>query len=270
MSFDPGQQNLGKSGAHGICVYVCDSIPTAQVSIVNPLATEHLWLQIKLRGADNLLIGCVYKSPSVDPHQSVDKLVQLLQEVHRVHPSHLLICGDFNLPQIDWSASFCPASESHYSHIFLAAVHDSLLFQHVTQITRYREGGIPSLLDLVLTNEEGMLSRLEYSPGLGKSDHVLLTFELPCYTTQSVNNLRRLNFNRADFPELNKKVAETDWDTLLSLSVDEGYELFKVTLDRIVTSCIPDAQSRQSRRSIYLTSNALQLRKLKTFCGRSA
>ena len=78
-----------------------------------------------------------------------------------------------------------------------------------------------------------------------------------------MNNLRRLNFNRADFPELNKKVAETDWDTLLSLSVDEGYELFKVTLDRIVTLCIPDAQSRQSRRSMYLTSIALQLRKLK-------
>ena len=86
----------------------------------------------------------VPQSPSVDPHQSVDELVQQLQEVHQVNPSHLLICDDFNLPQIDWTNSFCSAAESHHAHKLLDAVHDGLLFQHITQPTRFQDGGIPS------------------------------------------------------------------------------------------------------------------------------
>ena len=122
--------------------------------------------------------------PSADPHQSVDELAQVLQAVHSSNPSHLLVTGDFNLPQIDWTSSFCAAPDSHHAHKFLAAVQDCLLFQHAMQPTRFRDGVSPSLLDLVFTNEEGMLTNLQYSPGLGKSDHVLLTFLLACYTTR--------------------------------------------------------------------------------------
>ena len=262
-SFDPSKQNLGKSGIRGICVYVREGIQAAQVRLCDPQLTEHIWLQFQLRGADKLLVGCIYRSPSVDPHQSVDELAQLLQAVQLSGHSHLLITGDFNIPQIDWSSSFCSASESHHAHKFLAAVQDCLLFQHVTKPTRFRDGETPNVLGLVLTNEEGMLNQLQYSPGLGKSDHVVLTFELACYTIQSVGKLRRFNFHRADFKALNRKVSDTDWDSLLSSSVDEGYSFLRDTLDCIVSSCIPVAHSRQSRKSIYMTSKALKLRKLK-------
>ncbi len=32
------------------------------------------------------------------------------------------------------------------------------LYQHITEYTRYREGQNPSLLDLILTNAEGMVN----------------------------------------------------------------------------------------------------------------
>ena len=64
-SFDCGKRDLGKSGMRGICIYVRDGISVAQVIILDPLVTEHMWLQINLRGADKLLVGCIYRSPSV-------------------------------------------------------------------------------------------------------------------------------------------------------------------------------------------------------------
>ena len=159
--------------------------------------------------------------------------------------------------------SFCSASDSHHAHKFLAAVQDCLLFQHVTQPTRFRDGVTPSTLDLVMTNEEGMLTDLQYSPGLGMSDHVLLSFKLACYTVQSVCTDKRLNFHRADFDKLNEKIYETDWDKLKTSPVEDGYSMFKDKLDCIVASCIPEAKSSQSRRNIYMTSGALHLRKKK-------
>ena len=68
----------------------------------------------------------------------------------------------------------------------------------------------PGLLDLVITNEQGMLTNLQYLPGLGKSDHVVLDFGLACYTAQSLFRAAKLNYHRANILELNRKIAMTD------------------------------------------------------------
>ena len=153
-------------------------IPVAQVWFADPVLMEHIWLKIKLKGSDKLLLGCIHRSPSFDSHQSIDELAPLLHKVHISSPSHLRMTGDFNLPQLNWTTSFCSAPESHHAHKFLAAIHDCLLFQHVTQPIRFRDAVAPSLLELVITNEEGMLTNLQYLPGLGKSDYVVIDFGL--------------------------------------------------------------------------------------------
>ena len=47
--------------------------------------------------------------------------------------------------------------------------------------TRFREGQTPSLLDLIITNEDGMVQNAEPRSPLGKSDHVVIYFTLRCY-----------------------------------------------------------------------------------------
>ena len=68
--------------------------------------------------------------------------------------------GDFNYPEIDWNYTISRAAEIHPSHIFLHSIQDSLLYQHVTQPTRHRLGESPNTLDLILTNEEGMINKI--------------------------------------------------------------------------------------------------------------
>ena len=62
---------------------------------------EHVWISIKPMGHDTLLVGCTYHSPSSHTLQSNFGLCNLIIEV-TAH-SHLLICGDFIYPDIDWS-----------------------------------------------------------------------------------------------------------------------------------------------------------------------
>ena len=68
------------------------------------------------------------------------------------------------------------------SFLFVEALSDSFLHQHITQPTSVRHGWEPSILDLVLTNEEGIIENIDYRNPLGKSDHLVLTFEFKCCT----------------------------------------------------------------------------------------
>ena len=212
-----------------------------------------------------LYAGCIYRSPSGDSHQSVTDLSLLLQTVSDRNPSHLLIVGDFNLPQIDWKNNICRAPESHFSHQFFSTVQDTFLFQHVSEPTRFREGVRPSLLDLILTNEEGMVTSLNYFPGLGKSDHVLLKCKLACYSLASRTESLKWNFNRANFQDLDRRIRQIDWDCLSVLPVEAGYQWFRDTLLSLLKECIPRARSSHARKNLYMTSQALQLKKQKHF-----
>ena len=80
--------------------------------------------------------------------------------------THLLICGDFNFPHIDWSLI---TGDNSHTQAFVETIQDMFLYQHVYKPTRYRPNATPHILDLILTNEENMVNDLQYLPGLGSS-----------------------------------------------------------------------------------------------------
>ena len=53
-------------------------------------------------------------------------------------------------------------------------IRDNFLFQHITMPTRGRLGNKSNILDLIFTNEEGMIEDVTYESPLGKSDHDVL------------------------------------------------------------------------------------------------
>ena len=111
----------------------------------------------------------MYRSPSSDKYKSTLALCNLLSSIHGY--SHVLICGDFNYPNINWSTLSCNTT---YSQMFLDTIHDHCLFQHITEPTHYRPITVANTLDLIFTNEDGMINSVEYLPGIGSSDHVCL------------------------------------------------------------------------------------------------
>ena len=80
----------------------------------------------------------------------------------------MLIMGDFNFRDINWSDRTTASNEQHDSTLFIENIRDSFLFQHVTKPTRIRENNEPSILDFIFSNEEEMVSDIQYEPSLGK------------------------------------------------------------------------------------------------------
>ena len=106
-----------------------------------------------------MLVGCIYRSPTGHLSTSVSSLCNLFVKFDKY--SHLLICGDFNFEDVTWSDFSGSATNSHVVH-FLDLVHDLFLFQLVSKHTRFRQGESLSLLDLIFTNEEDMVTNLLY------------------------------------------------------------------------------------------------------------
>ena len=63
--------------------------------------------------------------------------------------THVVIMGDFNYPSISWDNTNINLSAD--SELFYEVINDNILVQHMPFSTRFREGNIPSKLDLLFT-----------------------------------------------------------------------------------------------------------------------
>ena len=141
---------------------------------------DHLLVEIHLSRNDSILCGCIYRSPTREKEaslESINQVCDILAKASERNDAYLLICGDFNYREIDWENESSNEKSEHCSS-FLNTIQGCFLHQHVTGPTRYRHREEPSLLDLVLSNGEGMVYNHAHEPGLGDSDHITLTFDL--------------------------------------------------------------------------------------------
>ena len=92
--------NLTKDEGRGIAVYTRVSLCTRDVSLLSAFQ-ESMWISIKLKDTDQLLIGCIYRSPNSE-RQNNEEIQTLLRAATDNNHSHILVVGDFNHPHTDW------------------------------------------------------------------------------------------------------------------------------------------------------------------------
>ena len=144
---------------------------------------NHVWVEINLLNDDNLLCGCIYRSPTKGKHLTIEtttNVCKVIEEAVLRDNTHMIICGDFNYPNIDCESDFVREGNT-VIRPFIDMVQSCYLHQHISEPTRYREGDEPSLLDLIFSNEGGMVYNINHNPGLGESDHTCIHFTLNCY-----------------------------------------------------------------------------------------
>ena len=263
LSFDPQQPRLGTSGIRGNCIFVKESLSSSEVDFPGSEFQEQVWVEIKLVGGDRLLIGCLYMSPSGPRLQNIGAFAALLEHVIQANPSHLLITGDFNMPEVDWVNNVVNASPGHPAHKFLCATQDAFLFQHVTRPTRYRRDQTANVLDLIFSNEEEMVQGLQYMPNLGKSDHVVLRFTFKCYAPCDNPEARRYNFHAGDYDALREHIRSVDWQVLQHLDTEEACGYLVEVLQGGTAMYLPSFDGKRAKKNIYMTASAMKQKKKK-------
>ena len=124
------------------------------------MSRDSVWVEVPLKNKDRLLIGAVYRSPNSDDQRN-DNINNLVAKAADQKFSYLLITGDFIYADIKWNdGGTCTLKSDHPASKFLETVTDTYLYQHVKEPTRIRGGQEHNILDLILTNEEGMVSNV--------------------------------------------------------------------------------------------------------------
>ena len=161
LNFDPNECNLGTSGIRGVAIYYKEGITI----IVNEVrfkvsgSNDHTWIEILMENNNSLLCGCIYRSQSHDFDnngciESINGITKLIRTTCH-HNISIVICGDFNLKEIDWESVYASRKDTHLLD-FIETLQDCFLHQNITEPTRHQEGQQSNLLDLILTLEEGM------------------------------------------------------------------------------------------------------------------
>ena len=225
-AYDMFYNSLNQDGTRGCILYIKKDLCPTQVELESPLK-DHVWCSIKLINNDSLLVGCIYRSPNCDRDKSED-LNKLLCKASDFKATHKLLMGDFNFPNIDWSTwSTLNGHLDEQGNTFLETIRDCFYYQNVQKSTRARGRDNPHVLDLIFTNEEDMLSDLEYHSPLGKSDHCCMHFKFNCYML-SRKSKDRYMYDKGNYEHFRNAMA-IDWSMELEqhVTVSAKWNYFK-------------------------------------------
>ncbi|GAB0207196.1 hypothetical protein GRJ2_003185200 [Grus japonensis] len=140
--------------------------------------------------------------------------------------------GDFNHPDICWRDNTAEHKQSRKS---LECVDDNFLLQVIEEPTRRG-----AMLDLVLTNKEGLVGDVKLKGSLGCSDHEMVEFRILRAARRARSKITTLDFRRADFGLFRDLLGRIPWDKALEgRGAQDSWLIFKGHLLQAQERCIP-------------------------------
>jgi hypothetical protein len=210
------------------------------------------WVKIKLKGIKDLFVGSVYM-----PQRNMDALRELdnsLGSVSSRDDKHIVLCGDFNCPDIDWQNLTVSGNNDR-------AVQEELVNISVShQLVQMQETPtrLDSVLDLVITSNSSLVKSSTTVPGISDHDIVVVDSDTkPHYNRQKPR--KTYYFNRSNWQDLRSKC--TDISTVVSKQLDDGHDIhtvwnyFKTSLLQVIENHVPSRYKRKNNAVPWLDRN---------------
>ena len=230
-------RNLEKQdNGRGLLVYISSEIHYTPVTFEQEF-TEYLSVKVNQSDKDTLLFSSIYRSPNSSTENNKD-LCKLLKEMCASNYSHYITVGDFNLPDIDWEYCTTSTETSDINFEFIECLRDCFSHQNILEPTRARGDANPSILDLIMSNEEGMVSDILIQNPIGKSDHSTISFTFQGHSKSKSTNLKR-DYNKADYKSM-KAMLNINWEELLkNKCVEEQWTLLSSKINEAIEKYVP-------------------------------
>ena len=233
-SFTVFRHDRGSRGG-GVLLAVHQSLSSHQLP-----SPSHLELvTVKVTHSSSVIICVVY----IPPNSSLDYYSQVFQYLESiVCNSRLIVLGDFNLPNINWSclSAHCPASELLCNLVFR---------YNFTQFVNFPTHTQGNTLDLVLSNSVNLVQEVSTlsSPSLC-SDHFPLSISVLCAQLKaSTKPYQRVsyNFRKTDFDGLIYYLLDLDYQhLLLSTDIEFIWSSLKAILTQAIAMFTPKVKYR--------------------------
>ena len=232
----------------GVLIAVDASLPCSIISSPSTLEVITVSIGIHLP----VILCTVY----VPPNSTDDYQVSLLNYLTELSSSsaHVIIVGDFNLPDINWSSL---TGMSSSSKLFCEFVFDNNLIQHVDSPTHVKG----NILDIVLSNTSTVSDiSVDSSNQLLISDHFIITFKIEFSLTLKHYHevLYVFDYKNADMDNLLSYLFDCDFsDCLQSNDIEYVWATIKSHIYAAMTLCIPKKKIRRANQPCWFTSDII-------------
>ncbi|GAB0176260.1 mitochondrial enolase superfamily member 1 [Grus japonensis] len=122
------------------------------------------------------------------------------------------------------------------------------------------------MLDLILTNKEGLVGDVKLKGSLGCSDHKMVEFRILRAARRAHSKLTTLDFRRADFGLFRDLLGRIPWDKALEgRGAQDSWLIFKGHLLQAQERCIPAKRksSKNTKRPLWMNKELLDKLKQK-------
>jgi len=252
--------NLGKLCKRGVILYTKSSLNAIPLVLqACDKFEESIWCRIHMKGDDKLDIGVIYRSPN-SQFINNDHLASIIKEVNDINSSHVMIMGDFNFSEIDWKNETTPANLNNPSTRFMECLRDCYLHQHISEPTHFRGNQRPNTLDLILTNEEGMVGNINLQSPIGKSHHVVIHFSLYCYMEAPKCHKPKHIYHKGDYDAMRSEAATLDWQIPPGTGIEEAWNMFSTNITKLMNIHVPKTKPTKNgkRKAPYMTNRAIE------------
>ena len=153
--------------------------------------------------------------------------------------ANILILGDFNYPQINWTNL---TSTKGTDELFLKCVQDNFLEQCVIGPTRQK-----SLIDLIMVNDQSLVSDIVIGENLGNSDHNIVRFNMNVERKGRIQNkVKVLDLRNGDYNKLRNLLDLVNWDEeFRNKNCFQMWDKFKEILVNVQSQCFRMKQKRE-------------------------
>uniref|UniRef100_A0A8D9BQ03 Endonuclease/exonuclease/phosphatase domain-containing protein n=1 Tax=Cacopsylla melanoneura TaxID=428564 RepID=A0A8D9BQ03_9HEMI len=247
----------------GVCIYIAKEWNSKLVSyeeLESPSCGDIDILLVKVKIEETcLLLSCVYRPPNSNLAENSGLISSLREKLTDVnHP--IVVLGDFNYSGISWNKHGGIEHENQMESDFVDMLSDLGLHQLISEPTRYRINNIPSLLDLLITNEENFINDIKIGTPIGKSDHVVISCISQIIRDSAPNNRENTKRNvwKADYEAINKEISETTNlynDIFDHSTLEEKTSTLYNTLEKINNEYIPLKTKIYNYKNPWMNAN---------------
>ena len=222
--------------------------------------SEQVWCVVDV-GDDSIIVGCIYKPPFSDTatlndiNQGIARAKQLVDSGKY---SSMLVVGDFNFPDIDWTSSIGGASKHHTrcrpsAKSFLNTINSCFHAQNVMEPTHPTSH---NTLDRVFTDDPQRVCDMKVTAPIVHTDkncvHGLLTWNLRAQGQLRTTPSCKLLYAKGDYASFQAHLAKHDWKAICNNNdVNDAYSKLLEVYNDGVSKFVPSFSlgSNHRRRS---------------------
>ena len=226
------------------------------------------WAKITLQGCKDLYVG-VYYMPQRNL-QDLQYLEKSLDALNDKRNRHIILCGDFNCPSINWKESKVDleAADRIVQEKLVDVAIDHSLTQVQEEPTRYN-----NLLDLTFTNNPSLIRSCSCIPGISDHEAVVVDSIIrPSYTPTKKRKM--FCYKKANWDGLNADCAVLSQQ--IKTKYDSGecvinlWNMFKTGLNKAIEKHIPSKMIFNKHHLPWMNKDLKKMIKKKAKLHRKA